>query len=245
MTEFDVLLRFALLVLAGAGAIGIFRHALAAYVDVRAGACTRALAAIRSAQQLDLLDLLARAWTGRGYQVVAYPLGLRMLAAGEALIVQVSDATTEDQLDAAVRALRAEVERSGADAGVLVLGASWPDAALRRPRCPRVRLLGATGLWTLIGPTLPARTRARARWRQRLAEGWRVLLPASGALVLAGLACVLWLGLGLGPDLLARTPPSALAPSARTLALDGACASRRELATLGFEGRPAIRCGGQ
>lgn len=244
MTEFDVLLRFALLVLAAVLALATFGYAAQGSIALQRRNPALALAALGPLRPERLRALLASAWSGRGYRAEELPSPdmLHLVAPGERLIVRLASG-----VDAAaitdVRSLAAAVAASGAQGGVL-LSPLQPDAqAARAARALRVRLIGPAGLWALIETQIDPKERRRASRRLDRAKFGRVWLPAYAGLLCACFAGVLLAGFGWGPDLLAHEPGvRAQDMPVRTSALAGACRERQERATQGFESSPAISC---
>lgn len=238
MSEIDVLLRFAALVLSSVLALIGFLYASRAWFDWqrRQGEC--ALSALGPMPAPRLLALLAQGWERQGYRLIDVPGTsiMRIDARGQLLWVAASSAHG-DRLQAQGQALAARASAHGAHA-VLVSADSLDSWDERRLRAAGVRVLGPAALWSLIGSALEPAEQARAARALNRTRRWRVSLPVGFAIVSALCASVLLGGFGWGPDLL---PAPWRARELQQASNTTGCLPA-ERGTQGFESLPAPSC---
>lgn len=239
MSEIDVLLRFAALVLSSVLALIGFLYASRAWIDWqrRQGEC--ALSALGPMPAPRLLALLAQGWERQGYRLIDVPGTsiMRIDAHGQLLWVAASNAQG-DRLQAQGQALVARASAHGAQA-VLVSAGSLDSWDVRRLRAAGVRVLGPAALWSLIGTALEPAEHAQATRALQRTRRWRVSLPTGFAILSAVCASVLLGGFGWGPDLL---PAPWRAHELQQANSTSGCMAPAERSTQGFESLPAPPC---
>ncbi|MFO1496273.1 MAG: hypothetical protein U1F26_16620 [Lysobacterales bacterium] len=239
MSEFDVLLRFAALVLSTVLALSGFLYASRAWIawQRRQGEC--ALTALGPWTPPRLLMLLAQSWQQQGYRLLDAPGSTVMRVDARGQLLWVATATAHgDRLLAQGQALAHRAAAHGAHA-VLACAQPLDGWDERRLRAAGVRVLGPAALWSLIGATLEPGEQQRAARALARGRRWQVSLPTTLACLSLLCASVLLGGFGWGPDLL---PAPWRTRELQQAGSSAGCMAAGERSTQGFESLAAPPC---